>query len=598
VIYFMEQDSDCNSRYLPERDVEIAKWAMQRGDLAHAASHLSSALSSNPQNLLWLSLFDGIIERSTQPLELLPLEDNMYFGAVAGRAYILASLGNFDRAVDLLSQVLEFESGYLPWLDNWLSVPEQVATLDPNTILSMFSRFLGVYPGNTIAKDPTARYCLDRLWPILDNLYRQDPTDTALGFLSSSVLRKLERFDEALAVANTIYAAEPSWQTAISKALVYRAMGEIDEAVAAYLRASELDVTDVSALLDIADILCENDRAQTGVNYYLRALERQPQQPWARCHYFYHKFFLTQDFIWQERLQAYAEQNPDNQTAVRLASELEELLAPYVGYLPTPSEAIINGLQQIDSSATDGLGSGEIKIAVSSLEAPSSRLAVELYLLEKSDGCKLTISVAEIPAPDPRFPRQPVDYLLWQYNGTEPTRAVSPPAIEIARSIGEMASYRYNLNDWWLLAREIGSQLSQEHAKDLLGTMLYPPPHPDGVKIWNWLYRVQVAAALVLAHLHPNGNSVLFALARGPMDWTVGAAIIALTQIALTDASAAPGILELFIELLQSIPQPGYCPYEHTLVLCCLRLPFINSDLRSYLERYRQAIESDEEVDA
>ncbi len=134
-----------------------------------------------------------------------------------------------------------------------------------------------------------------------------------------------DRLDEALAIAQANYDLNPNWHTAIGRALVYRARGEVDAAVAAYQQASELDLADVCALLDIADLLCDRGEIATGVNYYLRAIERQPQHPWARPHYFYYQFCLHQDVFWRERLQDYAAKHPDNPHAARLMSQLKEL---------------------------------------------------------------------------------------------------------------------------------------------------------------------------------------------------------------------------------------------------------------------------------
>jgi tetratricopeptide (TPR) repeat protein len=145
------------------------------------------------------------------------------------------------------------------------------------------------------------------------------------------------------------WALQPNWHTAIARALVYRARGEVEAAVAAYLQASELDPADVSALLDLADLLCERGEIATGVNYYLRAIERQPQHPWARPHYFYYQFFLHQDVFWQQRLQEYAAKHPNNPHAARLVSEIEASLAP-------EAPATINIIHEADRTSAQSNG--------------------------------------------------------------------------------------------------------------------------------------------------------------------------------------------------------------------------------------------------
>jgi hypothetical protein len=58
------------------------------------------------------------------------------------------------------------------------------------------------------------------------------------------------------------------------------------------------------------------------------------------------------------------------------------------------------------------------------------------------------------------------------------------------------------------------------------------------MRAWTWIWSVQVAAAFVIAQLEADWEGsfrkeALFSLVNGPMDWTVNAAIIALTVLVL-----------------------------------------------------------------
>jgi len=54
------------------------------------------------------------------------------------------------------------------------------------------------------------------------------------------------------------------------------------------------------------------------------------------------------------------------------------------------------------------------------------------------------------------------------------------------------------------------------------------------------------------------------------MDWTVGAAIITLMQVAREEPSAVPDIAALYCELLDALPEPGSIPYLDVLLTCAL----------------------------
>jgi hypothetical protein len=263
--------------------------------------------------------------------------------------------------------------------------------------------------------------------------------------------------------------------------------------------------------------------------------------------------------------------------------------------LPEPREATINILR----STIQFYGKSkaiELGICTSNLDVPSCRLAIDLYQIEKFGRRNSTVSIFEIPKPDPRSPRQAVEYLLWRYEGNDFHPAVSPPSSHVAKAIASVANLPYHIYDWSIEARKIAANLSADSLKDILGVMVHPSLPPLNIQIWNWIHRLQVAAALTIAYLDEGWHNslrkrVLVSLVNGPMDWATEAAIIALTQIARECEEAADDILELFMILLDSIPEPGYCPYLYGLICCCLRFDNLNAGFRDYLEEYKQSCE-------
>jgi hypothetical protein len=247
---------------------------------------------------------------------------------------------------------------------------------------------------------------------------------------------------------------------------------------------------------------------------------------------------------------------------------------PFLSYLPDPDDATINLLRRVDEKNADA---ATFTIGLSSLESPSARLAFQLYQIEKYGNSKLVISVGEIQKPDPRIPHQPVEFVLWKYEGTEPKPAFPPPSAGTGEFLGAIAASPFERGKWIAAAWALAGKLGAQRAGDLLGAMLYPPPRPPSLKIWDWVHRIQIASAYTVAFLDPGWeNSVrkrcLFSLARGPMDWTVGAAVLALGAVAERESGTAPSIGALYLELLGSLPRPGGVPYYLALLWSITRI--------------------------
>jgi hypothetical protein len=138
-------------------------------------------------------------------------------------------------------------------------------------------------------------------------------------------------------------------------------------------------------------------------------------------------------------------------------------------------------------------------LKVSVLEAPSARLALSLVVGKEQE---IDYQVEAIQSPDPRQPRIPVDHVLWRYEGANPVAAVREPSGDVVKAVSEIARTNYHLPVWSWQARSEAARLGPSRVADLLGVMVHPPA-PEGEAVWIWLGKVQVAAALVLAHIDP-----------------------------------------------------------------------------------------------
>ncbi|MEA5471952.1 hypothetical protein [Spirulina sp. 06S082] len=579
----------------PEDNVKSASVALAKGQLPRAVFHLSFALSVDPQNPNWLNLLQQIIATSNDPIALVPLKQDISFALLAVRAYILSYCGYYNEGFYWLSQVLQIlaEPIYLPWIADWLSLPESTNSLTRETRTQLLQTLLTKFPGDRIENESDREH-LDRIVFALSQLRQVDPEDDFLAFSHIALLRKLGYLEEALELAQNNYETLPCWKTAVSLALVYRTRGEVDPAIDAYQDALKYNPNDLTIFLDMADLFCDAGRFKEGIYCYQKILDREPEHPGAKPYWLYYQFFQQQDIVWKDNLQTYIEEHPDNETAIQLFNHLEILLSPYLGYLPEPTDATIDILYACEENPEKGYLES---LKLTFLESPSSRLVLQLYIQEKFALESIPIEIEEIQHPDPRLPHTSVNYLLWRYEGVDPYPNIDPPREEIADAIASLAMQPYSLNSWCQIARQMAISWGQEHLNSLLGVMVHPPQHPPEMAIWTWLHRLQVAAALAIAYLDTGWENslrkqVLFDLARGPMDWTTEAAIIALMQIALEDEAAAIDILSLFRELLENVPSSGHCPYLYGLIYCSLYLPFIDDEFRQKLEQEKDFLAS------
>ncbi|HLL85323.1 MAG TPA: hypothetical protein VK420_21810, partial [Longimicrobium sp.] len=135
----------------PEQDFELARRALEKGELRHAAEHLAGALAADPTRPQFLSLADELLARGPEnAAQLLGLNEQgaNWFGAVALRAYLLARTGGGTDAVSLLLRASSAgaQAKYLAWLRGWLEQPGFVEALDPERVAGALEGFFESVP--------------------------------------------------------------------------------------------------------------------------------------------------------------------------------------------------------------------------------------------------------------------------------------------------------------------------------------------------------------------------------------------------------------------------------------------------------------------
>lgn len=203
------------------------------------------------------------------------------------------------------------------------------------------------------------------------------------------------------------------------------------------------------------------------------------------------------------------------------------------------------------------------KQACSSLEAPSVLLSIRRVM-----GPELTISTSLREPHDPREPIGQVAFRLWTYEGLEPRATIAPKPATRAL-VGAFALRPYALDAWSDVASELAASLDEDAIDDVLAVMADPPEGPPYLTAWDFWFRAQIAAALIVSHVgtKPWGESKrrarLLDLTRGPADWGNAAAMVALFDVATREPETRAEIREALLALTRIEMTPPR--YQHVM---------------------------------
>src|SRR6516165_9155824 len=87
-----------------EKELALARRALDSGEPRHAAYHLGNALSLDPAGLEAQELVGRVARAVTDPLALFSTEGSLTTGAAVLRSRFLERLSRFDEAIALLIQ--------------------------------------------------------------------------------------------------------------------------------------------------------------------------------------------------------------------------------------------------------------------------------------------------------------------------------------------------------------------------------------------------------------------------------------------------------------------------------------------------------------
>lgn len=610
---------------------ELARNALQAGDLRRSIYYLALALADDPEREEWLALLDQwIAAAGPRALELVPLYDQEYFttlqasqhlmktgnrpdhrmevipivgknyhAKVAVHASILVAQGRMKEGISLLLQLIQVKPDipYITWLTRWQNRTGFAEALDPTGVSAIAVQSVQKYPGSYIFS-AEAREELRRYLPLLRASYHalaQQPAQEHflhIAFAYAALLRKTGAFEEAATIARALPA---SYQTRVSLAMAEGALGNLEASAAAYREALTFEPNDVAVRNDLGALYLTQGKLAEALALYEESARLDPSDPYqqAHAHIAYLRYVQTPFSEPLYRLQKLAK---NQGTAERLLYLLNIL---YVGKLPAPGEALINLMRNIKARRATGEArmpaDGKVKTGLSSLESPSAVLASRRML--NAWGFSFELGVAEVLTPDPRQPLRPVEYQIWRYQENDPEPAVPAPDPAIAQHIAEIAQTPYGLLRWYAQAHTFGQRLGEAALMDLLGVMVHPPATSAGWEEWDWITAVQIASALTIASLGDEHTwegsrrkAALTSLVYGPTDWSGAAALIALAVLANQSTRMAIEFDAICCDLWKRGQGTAEWPHERAMVFGLIFVNHYSEEARHHIQAYFERI--------
>jgi tetratricopeptide (TPR) repeat protein len=400
----------------------------------------------------------------------------------------------------------------------------------------------------------------------------------------AGLFRKAGLFDEAEGVVRRALDESPDWHKATALGLLLREKGDVPGAEGAFRLALKMDPDDVSARLEAGDMLFNRGQWREALGWYDHALKADAQHKWALPSAQFCRWKLTGD---EGHLRAMIELAKAGNQRARAIHHRE-----FWNRLPEPTDATANFIRKFRQSIRDDpkqAPSGEARMTISTLEAPSNYLAFRTEMAALGHDLRLKVEVEKLPEPDTRWPITEVTYLLWDYDGTDAKPGLPPPGTDVVRAVAALAAAPFDEEVNWAAASRVAEELGPARVGEVLAVMVHPPAVPEGKSVLEWLPRVQHAAAQVAAQVDAGWEGsarreALLSVLLGPQDWATAAAIRALARVGREEEAYAPDIHDAFQELADSRPSLGHWGWVRTLFESWQWLPHLYPQEREKMQ--------------
>ncbi|MFY1633910.1 tetratricopeptide repeat protein [Solwaraspora sp. WMMB335] len=552
--------------------------ALAEGDYRHAADHVAGAITHAPTMPEVHEMLTRLAARTAGGLDLFPLEEHVFIGAVVARAHLLAAAGRPGEGLELLAAA----TGHTPTMDwagvPWISAAELPDRVDPDQIAIVLMQICASVP------DPVPVTDRRPLLPYLRLAEHATAAHAEHGLLlgaSSALARRLGEIGIALDWAVQGVQAEPSKLAEVWLGYAYRSAGRTGDAIAALRRASAHDPDDLSIYADIAGTLADAGRLDAALDWIDQALIRNPTFDCAVHTAHRLRFRRDGDLSHLIALADFQRDHPDD---THEHHDLAECChdRPWLSRLPAAGGTVVATIER-------ALTRGQVpsRLSLRHPEPPSA-----MRLLDAAFP-GLPVTVERTPTPDPRQPRRTSVRELWRYAGWQPDPALEHPSAQACERIRQVARPGWQHPPG---AYDDAVALATLDVDDLLGLLVHPPPPDDAtVDPAGWLRCVQVWACLGMLHHRTDeawpGSTrrrVLVDVAWGVEDWAAEAALFALVTAAWVDPAVRPDVARVVAErLTDAVEVAGHrsMPILRSLGHLALATPELDPDTAATARR-------------
>ncbi len=616
----MTQSEKLDPKDLPKGDAERQALAKKLADEAMAAFRgnqplvaslkIADALLLGPNERALLDEFDEIVFSSPDPLSLFPVATGaIHVATAAARARVLMIQKRLPEAIELLGAVFAVapDLEYLDWVRRWLQ-PHVIPALGFDRIMGeVIKPALSMTIRVPVPPNPRDRRLANvrSLAEILTALQAHFPNEKIVWLGAAVCRRRLGDTNATLAAAEEGVRRFPQdWglRTALLNAL--RDAKRPDEALAQARTAMQLDPQDFSPLHDAAHGFLDAGRAGDAMNLFQELLQRAPNYPGADACLHFARFKATGRAEDRHALLLLRERRWWDDAVRSMADELDPPV-PYITSLPGPADAAANFAREIGGELGGVLhccGRGaSIGMTIQSRwpESPSAALAFDHTLRALgASGAQLAVEVERVQTPDPRADKGRVTFPVFAFQNGDVRPLYTQVDPNVGHAIGSIAFQLFRRDVWDPAAQRVAAQFGPNAVHALLAVLTNPPPPPPDFDGVMWMYRCQIATAVVLSHLGPwesgPGRAALYSLVSGPSDWITAAGIVALAWRAMDAPNVRAEVAGTFKWLRGIIPAEGFTPWEDALAYAWLSLGShpepAKADLDGWIQRYEETL--------
>lgn len=535
-------------------ELEIARTALEAGELEHCRHHLAAALVLDPADPRGDALFAQWFAAGPDVAAVLARTER-WLGDVLVEAQLCIRTGDAVGAVRRVLAAIGHggDARLVDWLHDWTRADRLHGALPAVPLAQALLRLL-----KSAHAGPELCGAVDD-W--LDTVDEQIDWRDASVTVRVRLKRLLGRHEAALALAERLEAAAPGVYSAAAVAACHREAGDFEAAIAASRRAAAHDLADGHPLLDIGDLALDRleDWARA-IEAYAEAEQRGAKPGWARLSRLAAAYLQAPSAATRAAFEAEAADSAEGERVEQLRERLDD----WIDRISPPREAAIHFLAQVEPEGED-----RYTLELSAPEAACAHWTVQQAFAEA--GAALTLSAAAVE-PDPRVGLQRLAAFCWADATVAP---VHPrPAAAPWDAMRGLADTDFAPCGWLAHARALRAAADAD-AQTLVAMIPYPPEPPREDDDPLWWRRAWTAACAFAIGGGESGWADLVDLVRAPVDWPGEAALLALAAEVLDEPARRPEYAALLDECRGRYPAHGDC---------CLRYG-VDAGLRYLAER-------------